>query len=89
MPARTPSDNIRSLVDMLNSGRPQYEEPKRQQPFADSIPSVEDINTPVYEADAEWLGGPKGYTLTPPKGPPKRGSKESIAAAHQRRRAMR
>lgn len=85
MPAKNPSTSIRDLVGMLNSGRPRYEEPKPQAPFADSIPSVEDINTPVYEGDAEYPGGPKGYTLTPPKGAPKRGSRESIAAANQRR----
>lgn len=88
MPAKNPSDSIRELLAMQ-----RRDEPKREVPFADTIPSVEDVNTPVYETSADpsfpaFMGGPKGYTLTPPKGPPKRGSREETAAAHQRRRAL-
>lgn len=84
MPAMNPksqADSIRDMIGML-SGRSAP-----QAPFSDSIPSVADINTPVYEGDASYPGGPRGMTLTPPRGAPAPGSAASIAAAHQRRRA--
>jgi len=85
-----PEDRIRMLMQTLATGMvesPMAYSQQAPEMFSDSIPSVADINTPVYQSDAEYPGGSKGYTLTPPAGKPKRGSAASIAAAHQMRRS--
>jgi hypothetical protein len=87
MPAKTQSDSIRDMVEMLKSRSPGNSSAPRMsdKPFHEEVAPSEYMNTPVYEGDAKYPGGERGYTLTPPSGPPKRGSRASIAAAHQRR----